>query len=130
MVLYVIFVTLRTVIKKELQGRVYRGKRIEESHGGNKYTVIGSLLSFDDYFEGAGYGSGRADSFAQKAPATLFRLNNCDNTANQHQGLTGTYVDAQSAPVTLFQFNHWHFNQRHFLHFLTFILNQRSNICL
>ena len=70
-------------------------------------------MLLDDYFEGAGYSSGRADDFTLKAPATLYRLDNSDNILNKHQGIARADADTQPAPVTLFLVYHWHFSQSH-----------------
>ncbi len=96
MVLYVIFVSLRVVMKKRLQ-RININKRrdkLKKVLEGISTSVIGSSLFFDDYFEGTGYGSGWADNFTLETPATLFRLDNLDKIINQHQGFTGADVDA------------------------------------
>ena len=72
---------------------------------------ISSLMLLDDYFEGADYGSGRADDFALETPAALFRLDNSYNISDQYQGLTGAHAEAQLTSITLFLVYHGHFNQ-------------------
>ena len=78
MVLYVIFVSLRGVMKKGLGGKCVGEKELRKVTETISTPVIGSLLFFDDYFKGVGYGSGRADSFTLGAPpgalATLLRV--------------------------------------------------------
>jgi len=49
---------------------------------GTGISGIGRLGFFDDYFKGAGYGSGGADNFTFKAPVTRFRLDNLYNIIN------------------------------------------------
>ncbi len=45
-------------------------------------SEIRSLILFDDDFEGAADGPGRADDFTLDTPAALFRLDNGDNILN------------------------------------------------
>ncbi len=75
------------------------------------FYVLASLL--DNYFKGAGYGSGGADNFALNAPAALFRLDNNYNLPHQYQGITGAHADAQPTSVTIFSVYHRHLSQRH-----------------
>ena len=45
-------------------------------------SAVGAQMLLNDYFEGAGYGSGGADEFTVEAPVTLFRLDNSYNILN------------------------------------------------
>ena len=90
------------------------GKGLKET----RTSVPGSLRFFYDYFEGAGYSTGRADNLTLETPATILCLNNLDKIINQRQGFTVTYADAQSTAVTLSWFYYGHFSQRYSLRFL------------
>ena len=86
--------------------------------------VIDSLLFFDDYIEGAGYCSSRADNLTLDAPSvtptTFFSLDKSYNVINQSQGITGTHAYAQATAITLFFVNYRCLSQCHSLHSLYF----------
>lgn len=93
-------------------GAVMRGQeRLQERglFGKGKFGDC-PLRLLDDYFKGAEYGSGWANSFTIGAPAAIFGLNNGYNILNPYQDITGTHVDAQPTTVALFQIQYGHFS--------------------
>jgi len=108
-------------------------KRIGERHEKDYIRVIGSLLFFDNYFEGAGYGAGRADYFTLAAPpdagAAFFLSNYRYNISVQHQDFTGTHADTQAAAVAFFFVYYGHISQCH-SSILYFSLIPKSTVCM
>jgi hypothetical protein len=72
-------------------------------------TQLAAML-LNDYFEGAGNGSGGANSFALKTPITFGRLDYSHTLLSQHQGVSGTDADAQPTPIKFVTIDYGQFN--------------------
>jgi hypothetical protein len=67
----------------------------------------------DDYFEGAGQGSGNANDLALGAPIAFFCRIHSYHIADHYQHVVVAYINAQPAAVTFFGVYY-----RHFKHYL------------
>jgi hypothetical protein len=112
---------------------MWNEKELKKDAKGMGVRVTGSLLFFDDYLEGAGYGTGRADYLTLTAPlgagAAFFLSNYRHNVTVQHQDFTRTHADTQATAVALILIYYGHISQCH-PSILYFSLIPKSTNCM